>query len=56
LAQNPVHTKALTGNPATKAAILPKLSNAGMIHLATHGLLDDFKGLGVPGVIALAPD
>jgi hypothetical protein len=56
LAQNLVYTKALTGNPATKAAILPKLSNAGMIHLATHGLLDDFKELGLPGAIALAPD
>lgn len=27
-----------------------------MIHLATHGLLDDFTGGGVPGAIALAPD
>ncbi len=26
-----------------------------IVHLATHGLLDDFKGLGVPGAIALAP-
>jgi CHAT domain-containing protein len=51
-----LNTKALTGNQATKAAVLPKLSNARIIHLATHGLLDDFKGLGVPGAIALAPD
>ena len=51
-----LNTKALTGKQATKAAILPKLSNARIIHLATHGLLDDFKGLGVPGAIALAPD
>jgi CHAT domain-containing protein len=48
--------KALIGNQATKAAILPKLSKARMIHLATHGLLEDFKGMGVPGAIALAPD
>lgn len=50
-----LNTQALTGNSATKAAILPKLSQARIIHLATHGLLDDFKGLGVPGAIALAP-
>lgn len=48
-------TKAFTGNQAIKAKILPKLSQARIIHLATHGLLDDFKGLGVPGAIALAP-
>jgi CHAT domain-containing protein/Tfp pilus assembly protein PilF len=51
-----LNTKALTGKQATKAAILPKLSNARIIHLATHGLLDDFRGLGVPGAIALAPN
>jgi CHAT domain-containing protein len=32
-----------------------KLCQARIIHLATHGLLDDFKGLHVPGAIALAP-
>ncbi len=26
-----------------------------MIHLATHGLTDDFKGGGTPGAIALGP-
>ena len=50
-----LNTQALTGSAATKAAILPKLSQARIVHLATHGLLDDFKGLGVPGAIALAP-
>lgn len=25
-------------------------------HLATHGLLDDFRGQGIPGAIALAPN
>jgi CHAT domain-containing protein len=49
-------TKAITGSQATKAAILPKLSKARIIHLATHGLLDDLKGLGLPGAIALAPN
>lgn len=50
-----LNTKALIGKQATKAAILPRLSQARIIHLATHGLLDDFIGLGVPGAIALAP-
>jgi tetratricopeptide (TPR) repeat protein len=48
-------TKAWVGGQATKAAIVPKLSQARIIHLATHGLLDDLKGLGTPGAIALAP-
>jgi len=48
-------TKAWIGGQATKAAIVPKLSRARIIHLATHGLLDDLKGLGTPGAIALAP-
>ncbi|MGH7997956.1 MAG: CHAT domain-containing protein, partial [Brasilonema sp.] len=50
-----LNTKALIGKQATKTAILPRLSQARIIHLATHGLLDDFIGLGVPGAIALAP-
>ena len=48
-------TRAWTGTQATKAAIVPKLSQARIIHLATHGFLDDLKGLGTPGAIALAP-
>ncbi|BAY26273.1 TPR repeat-containing protein [Calothrix sp. NIES-2100] len=48
-------TTAITGSKATKAAILRKISQARIVHLATHGLLDDFKGLGVPGAISLAP-
>ena len=52
---NLLNTKALTGKEATKTAILPQLSQAKIIHLATHGLLGDFQGLGVPGAIALAP-
>jgi CHAT domain-containing protein/Tfp pilus assembly protein PilF len=50
-----LNTEAITGNLATKAAILPKMAQARIIHLATHGLLDDFTGEGVPGAIALAP-
>jgi CHAT domain-containing protein len=50
-----LNTHAITGDRATKAALLPQLPSAKIIHLATHGLLDDFKGMGVPGAIALAP-
>lgn len=47
-------TQALTGNNATKSTILQLLPKAQIIHLATHGLLDNF-GSGIPGAIALAP-
>lgn len=47
-------TQALTKQQATKAAVVKRLGQARFVHLATHGLLDDFKGLGVPGAIALA--
>jgi CHAT domain-containing protein/Flp pilus assembly protein TadD len=49
------HTEALTGSQATKATVMQKMQQARIIHLATHGLLQDFKGFGVPGAIALAP-
>jgi len=48
-------TQPLIGKQATKANILPLLPKARIIHLATHGLLDDFTGGGVPGAVALAP-
>lgn len=47
-------TQALTGNSATKAAVLQRLPNARIVHFATHGLLDRDRGLG--SAIALAPD
>jgi len=46
--------EAWTGDRATEAAVTQAMKNARLIHLATHGLLDDF-GTGVPGAIALAP-
>jgi filamentous hemagglutinin family protein len=52
---NLLDSKAIIGNRATKAAILQKMPEARIIHLATHGLLDDFTGGGVPGAIALTP-
>ena len=51
-----LNTQAITGKGATKSAILQKLTTARIAHLATHGLLDDFKGFGVPGAIALTPE
>jgi CHAT domain-containing protein/lipopolysaccharide biosynthesis regulator YciM len=49
------NVQAITGQQATETAIAQQMPNAQLIHFATHGLLDDFKGLGVPGAIALAP-
>ena len=50
-----LNTQAITGNSATEVALKQQMPQARLIHLATHGLLDDFQGLGVPGAIALAP-
>ena len=50
-----LNTQFLTGNKATKATVLKQLPNARYIHLATHGLLEDYAGFGIPGAIALAP-
>jgi CHAT domain-containing protein len=49
-----LNTKAITGSQGTKTAIVQKMPSARIIHLATHGLLDDFRGLG--SAVALAPD
>ena len=49
-----LHTQAITGNQGTKATIVQKMPNARIIHLATHGILDDLRGIG--SAIALAPD
>ena len=48
-----LNTKALTGNEATKAAVLVRFNEAKIIHLATHGLFDEFQGL--QSSIVLAP-
>ncbi|MBD2384210.1 CHAT domain-containing protein [Cylindrospermum sp. FACHB-282] len=47
-------TKAITGSKATETSIVQKMTKARIIHFATHGLLDDFKGLGVPGAMVFA--
>lgn len=46
-------TEAIMGDKATKVAIVNKMKQARIIHLATHGLFDDNRGLG--SAIALAP-
>ncbi|NEP14911.1 MAG: CHAT domain-containing protein [Symploca sp. SIO2C1] len=48
-------TEPLLGAEATETAIVQKMPNAKVIHLATHGLLDDISGVGSPGAIVLAP-
>ncbi|NER46473.1 MAG: CHAT domain-containing protein, partial [Symploca sp. SIO1A3] len=48
-------TEPLIGAEATETTIVQKLPKAKIIHLATHGLLDDISGVGSPGAIALAP-
>jgi CHAT domain-containing protein len=51
-----LNTKPLIGRQATKATVLQQMLSARIIHLATHGLLDDVKKLGIPGAIVLAPE
>jgi filamentous hemagglutinin family protein len=46
-------TNALIGNQATKLAILQQMPKARIIHLATHGLMNNEQGL--KSAIALAP-
>jgi CHAT domain-containing protein len=49
-----LNTQPIIGDAATKVDIVQQMPKARLIHLATHGLLDDIKQLGVPGAIALA--
>ncbi|WP_390464671.1 CHAT domain-containing protein [Allocoleopsis franciscana] len=41
-----LNTKAIIGKDATKSAIEQLMPKARIIHLATHGLLDDVRGIG----------
>ncbi|NES23239.1 MAG: CHAT domain-containing protein, partial [Symploca sp. SIO3E6] len=50
------NTQQLTGDQATKLTVVEKMAAARIIHLATHGLLDDVVESSIPGIIALAPD
>lgn len=51
---NLLNTEALTQNRATEAEIRALMPSSRLIHLATHGLLDDFNQ-GIPGAIAFTP-
>lgn len=48
-----LNSKPLIGDAATETAVVAKMFQAKYIHLATHGLFDDIRGLG--SAIALAP-
>ncbi|MGP1375068.1 MAG: CHAT domain-containing protein [Almyronema sp.] len=50
-----LNTQALVGAAASEEAVVQQLAQAGLVHLATHGLLEDIPDLGVPGALALAP-
>lgn len=52
-----LNTQPIVGDRATESAIVQQMASARIIHLATHGLLDELKhlGLGVPGALALTP-
>jgi CHAT domain-containing protein len=50
-----LNTQAIIADQATKVDIVRQMPKARLIHLATHGVLDDIKQLGIPGAIALAP-
>ena len=47
-------TQALVGNAATESVVVQKMPSARIIHLATHGKFDPFRGIG--SWIALTPD
>lgn len=49
-----LNTQPLIGEQATKSTVLNQMKSASIIHLATHGLLNQNKDK-VPGAIALAP-
>ncbi len=49
-----LNTQPLIGDKATKTVVQELFPKARIIHLATHGLLDDIEGL--ESAIALAPD
>ncbi|MDJ0598772.1 MAG: CHAT domain-containing protein [Crocosphaera sp.] len=46
----------LKGSSATETKVVEKMSNAQIIHFATHGLLDEINGIGSPGILAFARD
>jgi CHAT domain-containing protein/uncharacterized protein HemY len=49
-----LQSQPLIGSAATKNAVVNRMKTSGVIHLATHGLLDTLRG-DIPGAIALTP-
>jgi CHAT domain-containing protein/Flp pilus assembly protein TadD len=49
-----LNTRPLLGDQATKTTVINQMQTASIIHLATHGLLNNVQG-DIPGAIALAP-
>jgi CHAT domain-containing protein/Tfp pilus assembly protein PilF len=50
-----LQTQAISGDNATKVAILDRMLNTRIVHLSAHGLIDDLQSSGIPGAIILAP-
>ncbi len=50
-----LNTTFLTGDQATKVVVVEKMKRARFVHLATHGLLEEYRKGDIPGAIALAP-
>ncbi len=50
-----LNTQPLIGSQATETTVRQQLPNSTIIHLATHGLLDNFYLGNIPGAIALTP-
>jgi CHAT domain-containing protein len=50
-----LNTTFLTGDNATKVEVVNKMKSARFVHLATHGLLEEYRKGDIPGAIALAP-
>ena len=50
-----LNTTFLTGDSATKVEVVNKMKSARFVHLATHGLLEEYRKGEIPGAIALAP-
>jgi CHAT domain-containing protein len=49
-----LRTKPLLGPAASREAVLARMPEAGIIHLATHGVSDDVRGKGIPGALVVA--
>lgn len=47
-------TQALTGDAATETAVIQKMPQAKIIHLATQGAFNELQGKSIPGALALA--